>query len=267
MPISIFKVGPNTLQNITASLDLDKTHGWWNTVIATDVDSDGDQDFLIGNLGENYKFRASKEKPFYIFADDFDQNGTNDIFLAKTIDSTLVPIRGKECSSQQIPNLKRKFRTYESFAHADLPSILGEGISKATQYKAYLFSSIILENQQGKLILKKMPKEAQFSTIHGIVSNDYNDDGQQDILVVGNNFDVEIETTRSDASPGFVFFGKPDKTFDVLQPQKSGIFVPYNVKDVKEIKLASGETGVLITTNNGILRFFKNKIKSKINNL
>lgn len=169
MPISIFKITEKKLENITYRYGLDYTRGWWNKVVATDYDLDGDTDFIIGNLGENYKFKASKEKPFYVFANDFDNNGTNDIFLAKTVKNRLVPIRGKECSSQQLPGLNKKIKTYEGFAKSDLGTILGDKMNEAIRYEAHIFSSIILENNDGKLEIKKLPKEAQFSSVNGII--------------------------------------------------------------------------------------------------
>lgn len=262
MPITIFKTTPNGLDNVTSSYDLDLTRGWWNKVIASDYDQDGDMDLIVGNLGENYKFKATKEKPFYVFADDFDKNGTNDIFLAKTIKNSIVPIRGKECSSQQIPGLNKKFRTYEGFANADLSTILGEGIVNATRYEANIFSSIFLENQNGKLIIKKLPTEAQFSTVNSILCSDFDADGFKDIIVAGNNFEVEVETTRADASPGFLLKGDKTNSFKALSPKSSGIFVPYNVKDAQEIKLADGAKGILVSTNNGLLRLFKSSIST-----
>ena len=64
---------------------LKNTEGWWNKLVADDIDGDGDMDIIAGNLGENYKFQQAKEKPFEVYAKDFDNNGTNDIFLAKHI--------------------------------------------------------------------------------------------------------------------------------------------------------------------------------------
>ena len=127
MPVKIFENVQGKLQDVSANYGLFNTEGWWNKVVADDLDDDGDQDLIIGNIGENYKFKASPEKPFQVFAKDFDSNGTNDVFLARYLsDTQLVPIRGKECTSQQMPGIAEKFPTYLSFATSDLPTILGK---------------------------------------------------------------------------------------------------------------------------------------------
>ncbi len=260
MPITFFNFENEKAINITADLGLSKTRGWWNTVIAKDIDGDGKEDLLLGNLGENYKFQASPEKPFYVFAHDFDKNGTNDVFLAKKNNEDLVPIRGKECSTQQMPMLKEKFKSYASFANAELGSILGEGMNEALSYEAHQFSSVMLKNTEKGFKSIELPALAQISTIQSFVVDDFDGDGNKDILLGGNNFDVEIETTRADSSPGFVIKGSGNGEFDaLLMPKESGLFIPYNVKDIRKIRLANGNLGLIVTTNNGKLTLLENR--------
>ena len=257
MPIRIFEYKQGKLEDASTEYGLENTEGWWNKIIADDLDEDGDQDLIIGNLGENYKFKASKEKPFQVYAKDFDGNGTNDIFLARYYkDSLLVPIRGKECISQQMPVIAQKFPTYLSFAQSDLPAILGKDMENALHYKTHLFSSIILINENGKLIIKRLPTEAQLSTVNGIIVKDFDQDGIKDILLAGNKFDVEVETTAADASPGLLMKGTGDFNFKCLKPFESGFFVPYNVKDMQAIRIKN-EWAIVVCINNEGLRIFR----------
>lgn len=257
MPITVFKKENGTYRDITETLELDQTSGWWNTINAADLDQDGDTDLLVGNLGLNYKYKASPEKPFHVFADDFDGNGSNDIFLAKYDKDRIVPIRGKECSSQQIPVLNKKFTSYKKFAEADLDQILEGKTKKALQYEAQTFASILLENEDGQLRVKPLPIEAQFSAVNGIIPADFNQDGKLDLLVAGNKFESEIETTRADGSPGFVFTQHQGQ-LKALKPQQSGFFMPYNVKDLSPIQLGTkGEIGILVAINDGPLHLYK----------
>lgn len=257
MPVTVFAKTGHQYTNQTEKSGLSQTNGWWHKVVSTDYDQDGDMDFIIGNLGLNYKFKASKEKPLMVYASDFDTNGTNDVFLAKFNHSDIVPVRGKECSTEQLPGLKQKFDTYSAFAHADINEILGDGISEAIQYSAHTFESVVLENHHGELQVKALPVEAQFSTVNGIICNDFDGDGISDILVAGNKWEVEVETTPADASPGYLLKGHFEGEFQAMNVSRSGFFVPENVKDIKLIAGPQhGKKGVLVAVNDGTMKYF-----------
>jgi enediyne biosynthesis protein E4 len=255
MPIEIYEYANGKLNEVSKKYGLNNTEGWWNKLIADDIDGDGDLDVIAGNLGENYKFKASNEKPFEVYSKDFDNNGSNDIFLAKYNGDIQVPIRGRECTSQQCPFILQKFPTFLSFAESDLKTILGDEIETALHYKAHLFSSVILVNDNGKFTIKALPVEAQLSTINCILVNDFDKDGKKDILISGNKFDVEVETTPADASPGLFLKGLGNLNFQSTKPLESGFFVPYNVKDMKTVKLKD-KWGILVSSNDDSLRVF-----------
>ena len=259
MPIKVFEIKEGKLVNISEELGLQNTEGWWNKISADDLDGDGDQDLILGNLGENYKFSASIEKPFEVYAKDFDGNGTNDIFLARHYsESLLLPIRGKECTSQQMPIIAQKFPTYRSYAESDLNGILGQNMENAMHRKAVLFSSVMLINDNGTFTIKRLPTEAQLSTINGVIVYDFDKDGKKDILVAGNKFDVEVETTAADASPGAFLKGTGNLDFKPVKHFESGFSVPYNVKDIQMITV-QGKPVILVTSNNDKLRVFESQ--------
>jgi hypothetical protein len=261
MPVKVFEYNGGRMKDISADFGLQNTEGWWDKLIADDIDADGDVDLVAGNLGENYKFQASIEKPFEVYAKDFDGNGTNDIFLAKHLKDIMVPIRGRECTSQQCPMIAQKFPTYLSFAESDLTRILGaEEMKTALHYQARLFSTVIFVNEKGKFAARKLPVEAQLSTVNGIIVKDFDGDGIKDIVVAGNKFDVEVETTPADASPGTFLKGLGNLQFRSLKPMESGFFVPYNVKDIQPVKV-TGNWAILVSSNNDSLRVFSGRAK------
>ena len=255
MPIKIYEYVSGKLTEASEKYGLANTEGWWNKLVADDLDGDGDMDIIAGNLGENYKFKADTKKPFEVYAKDFDNSGTNDIFLAKYNGDVQVPVRGRECTSQQCPFISKKFPSFLSFAESDLKTILGEDIETALHYKAHLFSSVILINENGKFTIKKLPLEAQLSTINCIVVNDFDKDGKKDILIAGNKFDVEVETTPADASPGLFLKGLGAMNFKSARPLESGFFVPYNVKDMQALRTKNG-WNILVSSNDDLLRVF-----------
>jgi len=223
------------------------------------MDGDGDDDYVIGNLGLNYKFQASSEKPFYVFASDFDQNGSNDIFLAKENGEELVPIRGRECSSQQVPEIASKFPTYNAFAEAGLDEIIDLEKPGAIRYEVREFAHCWLENEGGKLVLHRLPTATQFSVMNGIVVTDVDGDGIEDLVTAGNKYEVEIETTRADAGTGNLLLGTDGLgKFTELQPLASGLFLPGNVKGLFPIRIGKdGSKGLLVAINEGPLRLLE----------
>ena len=156
----------------------------------------------------------------------------------------------------QMPVISQKFPSFQSFADAELQDILGTGLEDALHLESYVFSSIILENDNGNLKLKKLPIEAQFSAVNSFLIEDFDGDGQKDILVAGNKFDAEVETTPADASPGLFLKGLGNLNYESTKSFESGFFVPYNLKDMKLIKLKN-DWGILASSNDDILRIFK----------
>ncbi len=256
MGLSVFKFEGDKLRDISEAVGLKNTEGWWNKINASDIDNDGDIDFVVGNLGLNSKYKASIEKPFYVFAADYDKNGTQDIFLAKPYKNKIVPLRGKECSTEQLPGLKEKFSSYSQFAQADLFEIIGDRNNSKIKYESKLFESVVLKNDKGVFSIEKLPIQAQFSTINGIAIDDFDKDGVKDILFAGNRFEMEIETTRSDASIGGVLLGDKNGKFEAMSVNNSGFFVPKNVKNINLIKV-KGQKCVLIGVNDNSLKLFK----------
>jgi len=234
------------------------TVGWWFDIASDDWDRDGDQDVVVGNVGLNYKYKASQQAPFEIYSDDFDDNGQRDIVLAYHQDDELYPLRGRSCSAQQMPLIKNKYPTYDAFAEADLVEVYGDlGINDALHYKATLFASVYLENQgDGTFELIELPRMAQLSSINGFISRDFTGDGNRDLLLAGNLYTSEIETVRNDAGNGLLLKGKGNGEFIPMSVLSSGFFVPNDVKDMLLIDTPGGQE-IWVINNDGPLQRFE----------
>ena len=239
---------------------LEKTAGLWFSIAQNDMDGDGDLDYFIGNLGLNSKFKAKKEKPFKIYCDDFDGNGTYDIILAKEYKGALVPLRGKECTSQQMPFVNQKFETFKSFAEADLGDILGENnLESALQLQADLFYSVYLENKgNGNFSVVKLPNQTQISPILSFEFVDLNKDGTEEIICFGNLYHTEVETVRYDASFGSVMRFNKNHNFSTLPYKLTGLNVKGDSKNSVQLKLKD-KNFILITNNNDNPKLFQVK--------
>ncbi|MEX0316116.1 MAG: FG-GAP-like repeat-containing protein, partial [Allomuricauda sp.] len=259
MPIQIYKNnGDNSFEKVENTA-LNENVGWWFSIAAADFDNDGDQDFVVGNLGANYKYKATKEEPFTIHAKDFDENGSIDIVLGYHNQGDLFPLRGRECSSNQMPFIKEKFPDYDSFGKANLIDVYGaESLKDALSYEASNFHSAYIENREGDFIFHQLPNEVQFSSINDIEIIDFDKDGIKDVLVAGNLYQSEVETPRNDASIGMLLKGNGDSTFRPLPYTKSGIFLNTDVKKMHQIALAQNKRGILIASNSDLLRLIVN---------
>lgn len=224
-------------------------YGWWRSITQADLDNDGDLDFIVGNVGKNFKQKASKEYPLYLYSNDFDGNGTLDCVLAKPYKDKVVPARGKECSTEQMPFISEKYKTYKDFASASVVDIYGkEKLESGISLQANDFYSYIIWNEGTHFNFEKLPVLAQVSPINASEVFDFNNDGLQDIIIAGNDYNTEYETPRLDAGHGLVLINMGDRKFKPLSIAESGVYCPNDAKKI--IKINIGNTPSFIVGNN-----------------
>jgi hypothetical protein len=263
MPISIFenKEGKFYKKEIEG---LTGRNGWYQSIKATDLDKDGNVDYIIGNWGKNNKFHPTKEKPLHIYADYFDNNNSFDIALSKVSKTgELLPVRGKECSTQQTPFLNNKLKTFKEFAASTLPDIYGsDKLAKAHHFVAHSFTSIVLKNNgNGTFEIQELPNFAQFSPILSIEVADVNNDGNLDIFSVGNIYDSEVETIRYDASKGAILLGNQKGDFQFSTD--TSYLNNKEAKDIKKIHI-NGVLHFIILNKNNKLTILKTTNAAKL---
>ncbi len=235
--IGFFKNENGQFKDVSAEKGMDKEKGWWFSVAETDINKDGLPDYVVGNIGDNVKYKASEKSPFKVFATDFDDNGTFDLVLSNSYNGTYVPARGKECSTQQMPFISEKFETYEAFANASLDDIYGEDLKDAYSAEVTTFSSKVLINDgQGGFTVSLLPAYAQTAPILSIVCEDVNKDGYEDLIVLGNIFETEVETPRYDGGNGTVLMSNTRDGYSAQAPMQSGLFIEGNAKSLLQLE-------------------------------
>lgn len=253
MPVTFLKNDNGVF--IKAELPENSKTGWYQSIKAIDYDNDGDEDYFVGNFGENNKFHPSSDKPLHIYANYFDDNDSYDMALSKSYNGNLFPLRGKECSTEQTPFLKDKIESYKAFANSNIFEVYGkEAIENALHLKASTFSSYYIENKgNSNFEFHRLPNKAQFGPTLDFEFLDINDDETLDVLGVGTIYDAEVETIRYDASQGYVLSSK-DSKFKTLNQSISNAAT----KAIEQIRI-NGELYLVLLNANNALSFLKVK--------
>ena len=240
---------------------IEGTKGWWFSINGADFDKDGDIDLVAGNLGLNCMYKASKDKTFDVYAADFDKDGKWDIVLSYYQGNKQFPLRDRDSFIRQNPGIALKFPTYEEFGEATVSDIYTQkALDESLHLQAETFASCYFENDgKGNFKMHKFPNEAQLSSINDIIVDDFNNDGNADILAAGNLFNMEIVTPRNDGSIGVYMEGDGKGGFKAKPTGETGFFAPKDVKSLALIKLKTGDKLVLVGNNNEKLQIFKIK--------
>ena len=256
--ITVFKNEQGVFKDVSEKSLLNEHKGLWFTVAETDVNADGFKDFIVGNVGENIKFKASKEIPFKIFGNDFDDNGTYDIVLSTEYKGVPVPARGRECSSQQMPFVAEKFETFNAFANASLDDIYGDKLLTADQGEITSLQSIVLLNKGDDTFeIVALPAEAQTFPLLSIAISDLNNDGVEEMILVGNIYNTEVETPRLDMGSGLILQNEKG-VFRPVSYDAGGLFIEGNTKNLMTIKHRGLQKELLLCAkNNDALEVFE----------
>ncbi|NHF60656.1 VCBS repeat-containing protein [Flavobacteriaceae bacterium TP-CH-4] len=228
--------------------------GWWNTIHPADLDGDGDTDFVVGNHGLNSRFSASAEHPITLFSKDFDGNGFIDPILAfKAENGKNYPYALRHDLIDQMKGLAKRFPDYKSFKNASISDIFSpEELQGAQQLTANMLASVVLINE-GNLMFRveKLPIEAQFSTVYAVATEDFDQDGDQDIVLGGNLYGVKPEVGRYDATYGVYLENLGEMRF---QSHKggNGFAIKGEIRDI-----VSDGSLLYVARNNDSLAIFK----------
>ena len=267
MPITLLHNEKGKFVNKTASTGISDKTGLWNSITAGDYDNDGDIDYVIGNLGLNSFYRVHDSMPVSIYAKDFDNNGSLDAIPTLYLKSSQepgakyaeFPVHGRDDMVKQMIGIRRRFQNYKSYAISTFDSII-----PATQRKDALVlhantlaSSLIRNDGNGKFTLIPLPSQAQLSALNGMITDDFDGDGNPDIMINTNDYSTDVSIGRYDALNGLVLMGDGKDGFTPLSILQSGIFVPGNGKALVRVKTLNQRYLVIATQNRGAMMVYK----------
>ncbi len=260
MPIKIYNIGvsksDSPIRNplsFPKGTSIPKSNGWWNSLAISDLDGDGDNDIVAGNLGLNTRFR----QPMKLYAKDFDANGSLDPIICIQEEGRYLPVPTRDNLLKQLPFLKKKFVRNTPYSKASIEQVFSLAELEAAQLlTTEILATTWFENKgKGTWEAHPLPDEAQISPVHAIQTGDFNGDGKMDLVLAGNDSGFDVETGPVNTSPGYLLAGDGKGGFKAISPSKSGFWATEEVRNIQPIGLKNGQQkAFIIANNNGSLQ-------------
>jgi hypothetical protein len=268
MPVRFYKNNKGVFEDITGASGLAGKKGWWTSIVAGDFDNDGDMDYIVGNLGLNSFYKASDKHPVSIYAKDFDNNGNYDAiptmyFPASQEDTELkeFPVHVRDDMTKQLISFRSKFQNYKSYATATFDKMFTpEEMKGVLKLQANDFNNSYIRNDgNGVFTIAPLPLATQYSCMNGMVAEDFDGDGNVDLLATGNDYGTEVSVGRYDACNGLFLKGDGKGQFKPLSILQSGWFIPGNAKALIKIRGNNGKCILVASQNKSNLKAFELK--------
>ncbi len=260
----IFSYSNNTFEEVTTNLS--NLFGWWKTIKVADLNGDGKNDLIIGNIGENFYLHPTPQTPVKLWLNDYDANGNVEKILTHTIDQRDVTVFLKHDIEDQLPALKKQNLRHQDFARKSIQDLFSPEMIQSSKVKLFNYCSSIIAWNDGNnhFTIQTLPPQIQFSSANAILCADINNDGKKDIIIAGNEFGFPPQLGRLDASYGNVLINNGNKQFTVLDYNESGIELTGMVRDIQEINgLKKKQILFLRNSNYPVLyQLSENKIES-----
>lgn len=257
MPITLFKNNGANLERLNNVPGLTKTNGWWKSIEVSDVNQDGEMDFILGNWGLNSMFKASKEKPVQLYINDFDNNQTIDHIYACYKGDSLYPMALRHDLVRQLNFLKKEFTYYEDYAGKTLGEVFTtEQLENAIVNQVHqLASGVVINNGDGSYTLQNLPEEVQFSPIFAIIADDFDQDNQTDYVMAGNFSGVKPEEGRYDANTGLLL--KTEKNLLSVVNESTGLQIDGEVRKMEVARTIGNKKLLIVAKNNDLPEIYE----------
>ncbi|WP_109675401.1 VCBS repeat-containing protein [Dyadobacter jejuensis] len=242
MPIKIYLNTQEGFKDATLQYFDKEPEGLWSTLYLADVNGDQMVDIFAGNFGLNSQIRATEEEPAELVYGDFDENGSLDPFFSFYIQGKPYPFVSRDELNDQIFGMRKKFRSYQAYADANIQDILDEEQrQRAKVLKINTLETSLFIQKNGKLIKQKLPIQAQFAPVTNLLYKDIDSDGIKDFLLLGNKSANRLKIGAVDANYGFVLKGHDDGRFEYISQPKVGLSVLGDVKSVLQVPVGKKE--------------------------
>lgn len=253
MPVMVFIQEDGKLIDRTKEFGLENTNGWYHALEIGDFNKDGKMDLAVGNHGLNSRFRATREEPVSMHLNDFDHNGTIEQIISRFDHGISYPLVLRNDLVAQIPSLKKKYLHFSDYRSKTMADIFTpEQLTESIVLNAYSFETTVFINKGNTFEKNTLPVQAQFAPIYSILAEDFNNDGNLDLLMGGNLYRAKPETGIYDGTYGLLLTGDGTGNFAPLSSTESGVSVKGEVRTMKQINYKKKKL-VLVGKNNSQL--------------
>ena len=228
-------------------------NGWWNTIYAADINGDNTTELLLGNMGLNTNLHATKDKPMRLYATDLDDNYSIDPILTYYKNGQEYPQATKDEITKQLTYLRKRFTDNKSYANSNIEGVFEEKLNDIKPLIINELASLVCDLTGSSVAL---PNVAQYAPIQSFLVHDFDKNGQQDILAVGNFYGYSPTIGRADASYGTLLMNNGADNLQSINLEDTGFAIVGDARDVKLLRTIAGKSLVLVAVNDGDLQAF-----------
>jgi hypothetical protein len=245
----IFSFNKDHYEEVTTNLK-DK-FGWWQSLAVADINNDGKQDLILGNIGQNFYLQPGENNPAKLWMNDYDKNGDLDKIMTYTIGGKDVPVFLKRDMQDQLPVLKKENLKHSDYANKTIQDLFSKDLISTSVIKQFNYapSCVAINEGNGKFSITVLPVMSQLSCINAIQPVDVNGDGNIDLVTGGNQFGFLPQFEKLDGSFGDILINNGKGGFAWQESRKTGLNLRGEVRDIATIK-KTGETYLLFLQNN-----------------
>lgn len=223
--IKLFENQNGNFIDVTEATGLSRYLGLWSSVATGDFNNDGLIDIVATNIGKNSPYQFRSYHPLKIYHKDFNNDGSMEIIEARydAVKEAFVPMRKLYEHSVFESIISGPVNSYEQYADQSLQQLIGIPLSQIPSQDVNTLEHMVFLNTGGSFEAHPLPAEVQFTTGNGIIVADYDNDGNEDMFITQNYFDVPEGFPRQDAGRGMLLKGDGTGRFVPVSGSDSGI--------------------------------------------